>query len=90
MDGQPTHTQVPVSSAPLDIRVDWQEQLALPYTLLARRTTCTAWSAGSDINVDLFKVEHAASRFEDDLLCVSLRHHRPRHKIRTEHKSLFI
>ena len=90
MDGQPTHTQVPVSSAPLDIRVDWQEQLALHYTLLARRTTCTAWSAGSDINVDLFKVEHAASRFEDDLLCVSLRHHRPRHKIRTEHKSLFI
>ena len=89
MDGQPTHTQVPVSSAPVDIRVGRQEQLALHYTLLARRTTCTAWSAGSDINIDLFRVEHAASRFEDDLLCVSLRHRQSRHKIRTEHKSLF-
>ena len=76
VDRLPASQQMSDSQVPVDVAVRGQEQLALHYTVQHGCISSSALCAGSDINLEIFKVEQATMQYEDQLECVSLRPHR--------------
>lgn len=67
VDRLPASQQMSDSQVPVDVAVRGQEQLALHYTVQHGCISSSALCAGSDINLEIFKVEQATMQYEDQL-----------------------